>query len=292
MSDVNDKPSVTAELVGAVRALHVKSSANPLISDPLALCLCSPFWRSVVKYPLLKMVVVDWMLRKNAPIQPAIVVRARYSEDKILQATSEEGTEQLVILGAGYDSIAYRHPELEDSLTIFEIDKKPTQQDKLRRLKKAQIRIPPNINFVEADLNKISFVDGLRDTRFDFDKKTLVLWMGVTYYLSRHDIEKTLSAIISHLASGSSIIFDYLLPPEDVREDWKAVERSVTKFVKSKGEPWISRYSTEKINSLLHDLGYGSVENSTPEELDQKYTRNRDDLDMPYIFGFCLAAKP
>src|SRR6186713_1283908 len=51
----------------------------------------------------------------------AVTARARYVEDEI-QSAMERGVAQYVILGAGYDSFAYRRRELAGALRVFEVD--------------------------------------------------------------------------------------------------------------------------------------------------------------------------
>lgn len=64
-----------------------------------------------------------------------LVARARYMDD-FLQIYIDDGLEQLVILGAGFDSRAYRFEKLKGQVKVFEVDHPATQQAKLEKLKK------------------------------------------------------------------------------------------------------------------------------------------------------------
>jgi methyltransferase (TIGR00027 family) len=54
------------------------------------------------------------------------VMRSRFAEDCLLDAFAN-GVRQFVILGAGFDTFAYRQPEWAKGLTIFEVDHPATQ---------------------------------------------------------------------------------------------------------------------------------------------------------------------
>lgn len=81
---------------------------------------------------LMKMFGADWLYRaferKGPGVFGFIITRARYIDD-YLQSSIDEGIEQLVILGAGYDSRAYRFDGLKDRVKVFEVDHPATQQN-------------------------------------------------------------------------------------------------------------------------------------------------------------------
>ena len=82
----------------------------------------------------------------------AIVARERYIDD-YLQSCIDDGLEQLVILGAGYDSRAYRFEKLK-RVKVFEVDHPATQRVKVARLKEALGELPENVVFVPIDFTK------------------------------------------------------------------------------------------------------------------------------------------
>ena len=112
------RPSKTAELAAAVRALHLRRARSPVFNDDLALEMCGPFWRTVVSSRLLSWLVVDGILRRLAPISPAVYTRARFGED-CLEAAIGRGVEQYVIVGAGYETFAMRRQDLMARLTVL-----------------------------------------------------------------------------------------------------------------------------------------------------------------------------
>ena len=98
----------------------------------------------------------------------------------------------------------------------------------------------------------------MRNNEFDFSAKTLISWFGVTYYIDREAFLSTLKFAKDHLAPESAIIFDFLLPLEDIPADWQKLAIRCEEFVKSKGEPWINRMDQGKLASDLQNLGFPS----------------------------------
>jgi methyltransferase (TIGR00027 family) len=114
---------------------------------------------------------------------------------------------QFVILGAGFDTRAYRLPN-DTRVRVFEVDSPQTQIVKHETLKKAGID-SSGVTFVPADFEKEDWLARLTAAGFDPDKRTLLLLEGVTMYLDREAVEDTLRKIAS-TAHKSVVAFDYL----------------------------------------------------------------------------------
>jgi methyltransferase, putative, TIGR00027 family len=112
--------------------------------------------------------------------------------------------DQLVILGAGWDTRSYRMPA---KIRCFEVDAPKTQKIKRQMLSKAGLDMT-RITFVSADFMKEDWLEKLVDAGFDPNKPTFFLWEGVTMYLDREAVESTLRKI-SSTARGSVVAFDY-----------------------------------------------------------------------------------
>lgn len=138
-----------------------------------------------------------------------LTARERYIDDFLLDR-AREGFEQLVILGAGYDSRAYRFADLLSHTSIFEVDHPATQMDKLARLKKIFGRIPGQVNFVPVDFNTQALDQRLLECGYRPDRVTCFIWQGVVYYLDAASVDHTLQFITRFSAPGSSVIFDYV----------------------------------------------------------------------------------
>lgn len=284
------KPSKTAELVCAARATHTLQDENPVYSDPLAVDLCGGFWKRVANSKFLYWFMIKVLLRKLAPIVPEIIIRAIFCRE-ILDDFAQDGLKQFVILGAGYDSLAYRN-DFPTNVKVFEIDLEVTQAEKKARLAKINKHNLPHVKFIPADLNTESLEEVLRKNEFDFSEKTLISWFGVTYYIDREAFLSTLTFVKDHLAPGSAIIFDFVLTNEEIPLEWQKLAERCEEFVKSKGEPWINKMDQEKLASDLQNLDFSDPQILMPATIEQKYALGREDLAFPHVMGFCLASLP
>ncbi len=113
---------------------------------------------------------------------------------------------QFVILGAGFDTRAYRLPP-EAKVHSFEVDAPKTQAVKRELLQKAGVDVT-RISFVPADFEKEDWLARLIEGGFDPSRPALFLWEGVTMYLDRAAVEGTFRKIAT-TAKGSLVAFDY-----------------------------------------------------------------------------------
>ena len=138
-----------------------------------------------------------------------ILARTAYFDDLVKQALKER-IPQVVFLGAGYDTRAYRFVDLSKETRIFELDIQTTQRSKMDLLKKGDIPIPENLTFVAINFKIDSLSDVLLEGGFRETLKTLFIWEGVTYYLPPKVVDQTMHAIRSVSLPGSTIGFDYV----------------------------------------------------------------------------------
>ena len=117
-----------------------------------------------------------------------------------------ERVQQVVILGAGWDTRAY--DERWSHVKFFEVDAPPTQREKRDALADAQVD-PSHVTFVPVDFNETTWLAALIAAGFDRTLPTCVLREGVSMYLDESVILETLHAVAG-FAPGSAIAFDYL----------------------------------------------------------------------------------
>jgi len=186
----------------AVRAIESEKPANARICyDPFA----RKFTETWV-YLLIKLFAGYGERRTHGELT-FIVCRCRYFDD-YLQRCLQSGTAQVVILGAGLDSRAYRGELLQGAAKTFEVDHPATQASKMKRLKKVFSTIPAHVTYVPIDFNDET-LDKLLACGFDRSLKTLFMWEGVTQYLNAEAVDATLAWVRANAALGSAIIFDY-----------------------------------------------------------------------------------
>jgi methyltransferase (TIGR00027 family) len=135
------------------------------------------------------------------------IARTRHM-DHIVRAEVAAGVGQLVFLGAGYDSRAYRMPELKGVRT-FEVDHPITSGLKRKRLEAVFGEVPGHVSYVQVDFNRDDLGERLSTAGYDDNERALFVLSGVAPYLPEEAVRETLGWV-ARQAPGSSIVFDYL----------------------------------------------------------------------------------
>src|SRR5262245_7670099 len=82
-----------------------------------------------------------------------LIPRTRFIDAR-LEAAIREGTVQIVILGAGFDSRAYRLTQLLTGARVFEVDQPDTQVRKIQRVQEVLGNAPSNLQYVAVDFRQ------------------------------------------------------------------------------------------------------------------------------------------
>ena len=220
-----------------------------------------------------------WLSEKLAPgFHEHLISRTKFI-DELIQKSAVNGTEQYVILGAGYDSRAHRL-ELPSSLKIFEVDQPEVSDNKLAKLPK-QLPNSDNVTYVNIDFSYQSLTEQLIGAGFDQKKSTIFTLEGVSQYITKEAVSSTIKELASLTRDTNSIFFmsyvDELLdenPEACFGEGYPnpAKKASLIKGLSAKvGEPWISFYNGAEIEDLLSQNGYSIEENVTLEDLNSLY---------------------
>lgn len=214
-----------------------------------------------------------WVMQTQ--IAPHLLSRSRYAEERLMEAI-DAGTGQYVILGAGYDTFAYRHPALMNRIRVFEVDHPATQAAKRDRIAALGWDIPPSLTLVPVDFSCGGLAEALTGAGYDPGRPVFVSWLGVTYYLTREEILGTLRAIASVALPGSGIAFDY---PDDHFFDADAPRRvrCTAAMAQGTGEPMRTALSAAELTEILSQAGFYLKEHLTPADIDVRHFAGRSD---------------
>jgi methyltransferase (TIGR00027 family) len=206
-----------------------------------------------------------------------IAVRSRFAEDAARAAVAA-GLRQVVVLGAGLDTFAYRAAPENDGLRVFEVDHPATQAWKRRRLIEAEIPVPQNVSFAPVDFERETLADGLAAAGFDPVQPSFFSWLGVVPYLREPAILATLG-FIAGLPGVAHVVFDYGNPPaSDGAENQRdAAREALAARVASAGEPILTRFETGALHALLTALGFREIEDLALGEIRERYFGRRDE---------------
>ncbi len=280
--------SRTATLAAGIRAHHRRWHPDPILDDAYAVRLVSPFWRQVAHNRLLNWIVVHKLLGPFHPIHTENILRARYAEDRLEEAIAG-GVRQYVILGAGLDSYALRHPELAESVRIFEVDQPGMQTLKRQRVRQVHGGLPAHVTFVAMDFEKDRLHEALEAAGLDPGAPAFFSWLGTTYYLTRPAIRDTLDSIAALAAPDSRVVLDYLLARHLIPIEGLPLADKLERLVKRLGEPMVSEFIPEELDSELARVGFAPLDRVPPDEQGRRYLRNRRDMAAPAPnFAFAL----
>ena len=266
---IEGQASRTAERVAQRRAVHQVLDDPPVFVDPLAL--------QVIDCHVAERIRANPQEFNDSRLAPylraAFAVRSRFAEDELADAV-KRGITQYAILGAGFDTFAYRNPFLD--LRVFEVDYPATQQLKRRRIAEAGIHIPHSVTYVEVDFAAQSFLDRLVQSGFVRGRPAFFSWLGVVPYLEVSAITQTLQTIAG-LPRETTIVFDFGCPRSSLSPIGKVVFDRMSVRVAAAGEPWKALFSPEELLRLLHLLGFSVAEDCAAQELNAKYFSARSD---------------
>lgn len=208
---------------------------------------------------------------------PVTLSRSRFTEDSLDEAIRQGAVEQYVILGAGFDTFAFRRRDLAGQLQVFEVDHPTTQAMKQQRIALAGWEMPANLHFVPINFSNESLADALGRSPYNARKLSFFSWQGVTFYLTRETVFATLRAVASLACPGSSIVFDYM--DADAFNPEKAGKRIrlMQGIAQQVGEPMKSGFEPGELADELSRLGFQMQENLSPAEIDERYFQDRSD---------------
>ena len=146
------------------------------------------------------------------------VLRKMYIEDCVRRAIAD-GAKQVVVLGAGFDTLAWRLSTEFDSIRFIEVDHPATSKDKNEALIE-QIKSTTNYYFAAVDFARESLLDALSGCQFfNQDLQSIFVCEGVLMYLSEHDVELLLSSVRRLTAQQAQLIFTALEPLDSPNND-------------------------------------------------------------------------
>jgi methyltransferase (TIGR00027 family) len=205
------RASRTAEHNALFRALEsCLPEDRRLFRDPFAAAALT--WplslvARLAKVPGLRRGILGIIDRRWPGVRTSLAARTRLIDDAIVR-TLDEPIEQIVILGAGFDSRAYRLPGL-GRRPVFEVDHPDTQVAKRAALARVLADVPGNVRFVATDFTRSDLEARMRAAGYRESVRTLVLWEGVTNYLTEDAVDATLGWC-TRAAPGSLVLFTYV----------------------------------------------------------------------------------
>jgi methyltransferase (TIGR00027 family) len=205
------QPSRTAQYMALFRALEsVRPPSGRLFADPCAAAFLPGPLRvvaSVSRLPPVGSAVCAYIDRRWPGVRTSAVARTRFIDDTA-EAALADGCRQVVILGAGFDSRAYRMEPMR-AVRVFEVDHPSTSAMKRAVVTRALGRVPEHVRFVAVDFDAGPWDGALDAAGYDPGRRTLVIWEGVSNYLTEAAVDGTLRWC-GGISPGSHVVFTYV----------------------------------------------------------------------------------
>jgi methyltransferase (TIGR00027 family) len=262
---IEGQPSRTAFAAAMHRAGHQLVDRPLLFADPFAVPILGMPEDALIESPLMK----------RASMRAHIVSRSLLAE-QTLAAAYERGVRQYVLLGAGFDTFAYRNPHA--GLRVFEVDFPTSQAWKRNRLGEAGIELG-DVIFAAIDFETETLAEALERAGFDLAAPAVFAWLGVLMYLTPETVAATFRAV-GAMAKGSEIVFDYSQPTETAPLYMQAAIAETRQRVADIGEPMLTSFAPADLDALLHESGFSEVEDLGGEALNARFF-TRGALSLP-----------
>src|SRR5258708_1842420 len=268
---LDQKASLTAQVNAAQRAAEtMRPPSRRLLDDPYS--------RHFVEHPALRAMLAhprsaDAALRVLdcvwGGLHAHIVLRVRYA-DAACKAAINDGVDQLVLLGAGFDPTSLRLATAP--VRVFEVDAPTTQAQKRPVIERLlPVRRDSQTVWVPCDFEQDVLRERLLSSGFDPARPSLIVWLGVIPYLTRGAIDATLSDLAEICAPGSRLIVDYIRAGVVAeRTPWRSAGR-VARVVARRGEPYRSDFTEADFGQVLAGHDFEPRENLCVSALLRRY---------------------
>ncbi len=273
MVQPQERSSRTAEFVALFRALESRLAAGQrLFEDPYAHAFLGARLRTVLALagvPASGALVTQIIDRGWPGARVSVVVRTRFIDDA-LNAAFADGIDQLAIVGSGFDTRAYRVAGAQRA-RVFEIDEARTLEAKRLRIEALFGQVPPHVCMVAVNFEREDLQTALSRSAFSSRDPSLLIWEGVTSYLSARAVDATLRCVSALAAPGSRLVFTYL--------DRDALEgrgefpgaRAAMATVRQAGEPFRFGFDPRALPRYLEQRGFELIDDRTSVELAERY---------------------
>ncbi|WP_031466685.1 class I SAM-dependent methyltransferase [Sciscionella sediminilitoris] len=259
------QPSKTALATGYWRAYHQVLDEPRVLEDPLALRILRLSPDELTDQDTEPWSRFGGTSGSQLGRRLFFATRSRFAEEVIGEAV-RAGTRQVVFLGAGLDTFAYRNPFPE--LRVFEVDHPATQSWKRQQLAEADIPVPDSVTFAPVDFETDSLSDGLAAAGFDRGEPAIFVWLGVVFYLTQDAFQETLRYITGQRGSVR-LVLDYL--PAPATADEQAALRDRMERLMNAGEPFLSMFPPTEMEQQLSSAGFTTVEDHSAAALIEHY---------------------
>jgi methyltransferase (TIGR00027 family) len=264
------KPAAQTALGPMVIVAADQFESAPLVHDPWAQRLLPAAGRMVTtltRWSPVRRALVGATEKKMRGGWASFLCRKRYIDDQLLDAVTK-GVDAVVILGAGYDTRAYRLPGLA-GIPVCEVDLPANIDRKAAAVRRCFGRVPRNVTLLPVDFETDDLADCLAHNGFDPGMRTFYVWEAVTQYLTESAVRKTMDHLAG-AAPGSGLAFTFVRKDFLEGQAMYGAQSAYQDFVVKK-MLWQFGLHPEQAAGLLTEYGWREVEQVGPDEYEARY---------------------
>lgn len=197
----------------------------------------------------------DWMM----PGQFEAFAHRKAFFERQVRAGIAAGARQVLVLGAGYDTLGWRLAPEFPAVHFFEIDHPATARLKAKGV--AAMGQRSNLSLIAEDLGRHALVDVLKaNAAWDRDKQTVLLAEGLVMYLPPEAVASLFAQSAALVGEDSRFAFSYLPAGADGRLDagrWTGLMLWLQKAI---GEPWLWSIRPQELGAFLQGVGWQNAQ--------------------------------
>ena len=211
------------------------------------------------------------------------LARKRWIEIQVREALAS-GIQQVVVLGAGFDTLSARlAPEFPEVL-FLELDHPATQA-----VKRKMPDVPQNLRFFPVDLTTQSLPD---DVCPDFSKSSpsFIIAEGLTMYLTADRVAAMLENAANLAGPGGKVIFTFMEQAADGSISFRGEHPLVAWWLKSRREPFLWGISRDRLPEWVEENGLHCEMIAGDQDLRTQILTPRGLGEIPLARGECLCS--
>lgn len=257
----DDRASATALFVAAVSFANGERSSHEVVPATrelgervLGLSLLGRCLRALVKRPWGLRLVLRCESLVLSGFMSHVMRRKAWFELKAREWAGLHPTGTLMVVGAGFDGLAWECSRKKLFGQVLEVDHPATQQLKRQVLRESEA------SFLPLDLSKHAVTE--LAAQIPQGVPTLVVWEGVSMYLREREVQVFLRELSSMLMSGSEILFTYMEPDSEGKIQFHRGKGVINFVLKRMKEPFTWGLRPEQLASFLGQTGWKLIEDS------------------------------
>ncbi len=287
-----DQPSATAKLIARCILLSAREPRlQPLVAPGerealtriLAACGPAGWFEFSLERPWLRglmFAIERWML---PGVMTHYLARKRWIE-AVVRAALDRGVRQVIVLGAGFDTLACRLQAERPDVRFIELDHPATQAPKRTALGGATA-----LTFLAADLATDSPVAVLRACpAFAPNEPTLFIAEGLLMYFQEQRVAELLRGLAGITRAPADVLFSFMVQAPDGSIGFRGEHAAIGWWLRQRREPYKWGVAPEALPEFLQSCGLRMQTVAGHVTLRTEILAPRARAELPLARGECL----